>query len=172
MSKIMRSAWSAEEAEFRRTTMIGKLDNEHINMLLKTEVTGHLGCCVDNKPYVVPISYVYDDDYIYGHTSEGMKINMMRKNPNVCIEVEHVKNSMNWQSVIAFGQFEELKGKDANRAMDKFVKKLATYLDSEIKDSKDFNALEMVSRQIHMGPKNSVFYRIKLTEKHGRYETN
>ena len=35
---------------------------------------------------------------------------MMRENPWVCVEVDHMDNLANWRSVIAWGRFEELGG--------------------------------------------------------------
>ena len=37
-----------------------------------------------------------------------MKLNMMRENPKVCFQVEHLENMVKWQSVICWGEFEEL----------------------------------------------------------------
>ena len=59
----------------------------------------------------MPVSYAYDGKYIYGHTEEGLKINMMRENPSVCFEVDSLSNMANWKSVICWGEFEELTDK-------------------------------------------------------------
>ena len=79
-----------------------------IEQLLQQQLVGRIGCHVDGLTYVVPVSYAYEGNYIYCHALEGMKINMMRKNPDVCFEVDNTKNLANWQSVIAWGSFEEL----------------------------------------------------------------
>jgi nitroimidazol reductase NimA-like FMN-containing flavoprotein (pyridoxamine 5'-phosphate oxidase superfamily) len=68
--------------------------------------------------YVVPISYVYDNGTIYAHTYEGLKIETMRENANVCFEVDDLKDMGNWQSVIAWGKFEEVVDKEErNKAL-------------------------------------------------------
>ncbi len=54
-------------------------------------------------------------EYVYGHTMEGMKINMMRKNPRVCFEVDVMQNMANWKSVIAWGEFEELSSEPGRK---------------------------------------------------------
>jgi len=56
--------------------------------VLTSQLIGRIGCHADNVTYVVPVSYVYDGDSIYSHTHEGMKINMMRENPDVCFEAD------------------------------------------------------------------------------------
>lgn len=54
--------------------------------------------------YVVPVNYVYDGKFIIAHSVAGMKIQMMRKNRDVCFEVDEMKSITNWKSVIAWGQ--------------------------------------------------------------------
>jgi nitroimidazol reductase NimA-like FMN-containing flavoprotein (pyridoxamine 5'-phosphate oxidase superfamily) len=49
----------------------------------------HLGLCDNNTPYVVPVCFGYSDGTIYFHCSpEGRKIDLIRKNPLVCFQVE------------------------------------------------------------------------------------
>lgn len=55
-----------------------------------------------------------------------MKVQMMRKNPDVCFEVDHVENMRSWRSAIVWGKFQELnKEKDRAKALkilnDRFV---------------------------------------------------
>ena len=104
--------------------MIGELNREQMERVLHSEVIGRIGCHAEGKTYVVPITYVFDGDSIYGHSAEGLKLQMMRKNPKVCFEVDHLENLANWQSVIAWGEFEELKGLEAQAGMQKLVHRL------------------------------------------------
>jgi nitroimidazol reductase NimA-like FMN-containing flavoprotein (pyridoxamine 5'-phosphate oxidase superfamily) len=89
--------------------MIQNLDEKQINEFLKKQLVGHLGCHADGVTYVVPISYAYDDGYIYAHTYDGMKISIMRKNPSVCFTVDNTSDTTDWKSVIAWGTYEEIK---------------------------------------------------------------
>ena len=41
------------------------------------------------------------------HSLKGMKIEMMRKKPKVCFEVDEMKNFTNWRSVIVWGEYQE-----------------------------------------------------------------
>ncbi|MEO6844068.1 MAG: pyridoxamine 5'-phosphate oxidase family protein [Ginsengibacter sp.] len=88
--------------------MFDTLSNKQIIDLVSNNVVGRLGCHVGTKIYVVPISYAYDGDYIYARTFEGMKLTMMRKNPNVCFQVDKMESMADWKSVIIWGTFEEL----------------------------------------------------------------
>lgn len=69
---------------------------------------GRLGCARGNQPYVVPVYFVYDQEYLYAFSTFGRKIIWMRQNPQVCVEVDEVKTHYHWTSVIAMGEYEEL----------------------------------------------------------------
>lgn len=88
--------------------MFGNLTSEEIETVLQGQLLGRIGCHADNITYIVPISYAYDGEFIYALTREGMKVNIMRQNRQVCFEVENIPDLANWQSVICWGEFEEL----------------------------------------------------------------
>lgn len=67
-----------------------------------------LGCSFDDQPYVVPICIAYEAEYIYFFSTLGKKIEWMRVNPKVCIQVDELRGHSDWVSVIANGQYEEL----------------------------------------------------------------
>lgn len=89
--------------------MIGNLTPSQIERLLKREIVGRLGCHTADMVYIVPLSYAYDGENIYARTFEGLKMDIMRKNPEVCFEVDDLQDMGNWNSVIVWGKFEELK---------------------------------------------------------------
>ena len=99
--------------------MLGELDAAQCEDVLRTEVIARIGCICDGRVYVVPVTYVYDGTYVYGHAMDGAKLRAMRANPQVCVEVEQVDDLSNWRSVIAWGTFEECDGPewDAGFAM-------------------------------------------------------
>jgi nitroimidazol reductase NimA-like FMN-containing flavoprotein (pyridoxamine 5'-phosphate oxidase superfamily) len=69
---------------------------------------GRLACAHDNQPYVVPIYFVYEEPYVYGFTTLGQKVEWMRSNPLVCVELDEVQNFDQWTSILLFGTYEEL----------------------------------------------------------------
>src|SRR5476651_2664138 len=89
--------------------MFGKLNANEIGEVLKHQILGRIGCHSGDITYIVPISYAYDGEYVYAHTQEGLKMEIMRQNPQVCFEVELLENMANWKTVIAWGEFEEIK---------------------------------------------------------------
>jgi nitroimidazol reductase NimA-like FMN-containing flavoprotein (pyridoxamine 5'-phosphate oxidase superfamily) len=88
--------------------MLGQLTEKQINELMAGQVTGRLGCVVNQKAYIVPINYFYKDSTIYSHSAPGKKIEMMRKNPNVCFQIDQISSIFRWQSAILWGTYEEI----------------------------------------------------------------
>jgi len=76
-------------------------------MLAGTHVA-RLACAVNNQPYIVPIHLAFDGDCFYGYSTLGHKIQWMRQNPLVCLEIDAVAGNQQWESVVVFGSYEEL----------------------------------------------------------------
>jgi nitroimidazol reductase NimA-like FMN-containing flavoprotein (pyridoxamine 5'-phosphate oxidase superfamily) len=93
--------------------MIGELTPGQIDHMLHLEVVGRIGCHASGRTYVVPITYVYDGKAIYAYSFEGLKLRMMRENPDVCFEVDRFNTLARWESVVIQGRFEELAGEEA-----------------------------------------------------------
>jgi nitroimidazol reductase NimA-like FMN-containing flavoprotein (pyridoxamine 5'-phosphate oxidase superfamily) len=148
--------------------MLGELTPEQMNALLFNEVVGRIGCHVGGRTYVVPITYVFDGDAVYGHSAEGLKIRMMRANPHVCFQVDQRENLANWRSVVAQGVYEELHGKEALDALQIFVTRMMPILTSETLSLAESPSPE-AARPVPDAPK-TVIFRIRLIEKSGRFE--
>jgi uncharacterized protein len=70
-----------------------------------------VACARDGQPYVVPVHYSYDpgDRCLYAFSAVGQKIEWMRQNPRVCVEVEEIADRYHWTTVVAMGRYEELQ---------------------------------------------------------------
>jgi uncharacterized protein len=99
-----------------------ELTNDQAINLLLSHAFGRLACTDGRQPYIVPVTYAYDGKYLYGQTNEGTKLDLLRKNPNVCFEVDQMTDMRNWKSVIVYGKFEELAGEEAEKARALFLK--------------------------------------------------
>jgi uncharacterized protein len=154
---------------FKMLYMVGKLTNEQIEEVLKENVLGRIGCNDGTKNYVVPVNYAYDGKFIIAHSVMGMKIEIMRKNPQVCFEVDEMKSLVRWKSVIVWGVYQELEDeRDRYYAMRLFVDRMM-----HIKISKTAIAPEMAEGRVHFrspGNVKPIIYRIVITEKTGRFE--
>ena len=76
-------------------------------MLARTKVA-RLACTCNNQPYIVPIHVDLDGDFLYGYATLGQKIEWMRQNPLVCLEIDELMTHGEWASVVVFGRYEEL----------------------------------------------------------------
>ena len=87
---------------------IHEMSTAECHAILERTNIGRLGCAHDNQPYVVPINFAFDGRYFYGFTTLGQKVEWMRSNPLVCLEVDEVTNQSQWTSIVASGRYEEL----------------------------------------------------------------
>ena len=147
--------------------MLGKLTDMQIEQVLYANFVGRIGCYADGRMYIVPVTYVYDDGYIYAHSKEGLKVQMMRKNPQVCFQVDAMENMTNWRSVIVWGEYQELKSEKEQKAgMKTMIDRLAPFMTSEtVRPSSHPHAPEIVEKDF-----KAVAYRIKVIESTGRFE--
>jgi nitroimidazol reductase NimA-like FMN-containing flavoprotein (pyridoxamine 5'-phosphate oxidase superfamily) len=140
--------------------MLGELTGQQIEDLLRTEVIARIGCLSDRGVYVVPVTYVYDNTYVWGHAMDGTKLAAMRAHPQVCVEVEHVDDLSNWRSVIAWGTFEACHGADWDAGLALLVERI----------------MPLLTLPAHQSPPNlsalrrGSVYRIRLDTKTGRFE--
>ncbi len=148
--------------------MLRELNNTQIEALLKDQVTGRIGCHSAGVTYIVPINYVYDGINIYGHSAKGMKIDMMRKNPDVCFEVDSIKDVTNWQSVIAWGKFEEITDMTEKHIV---LQKLTDRITPYIIDDSVTREHGFVDQESDVGATvELIMYKIVVDKKTGRFE--
>jgi len=147
--------------------MFGKLDSEQIEQVLGSQLLGRLGCSNEGVTYVYPVSYAYDGEYVYIHSYEGFKMEIMRKNPRICFEVEEIEDLANWKTVMAWGQFEELVSEqDRALAYKKLHERRLPVLSSETVHI----AHEWPFAPDKVETISGLFFRIKLDDKTGKFE--
>jgi nitroimidazol reductase NimA-like FMN-containing flavoprotein (pyridoxamine 5'-phosphate oxidase superfamily) len=88
--------------------VIHEMTEHECRRALRRATFGKLACARDNQPYVVPIHFWYDGKHVYGFTTLGQKVEWMRSNPLVCLEIDERRSDNEWMSVIVFGRYEEL----------------------------------------------------------------
>ena len=147
--------------------MLGTLTEIQMNNLLTMQTVGRVGYSDGKKSYITPVTYAFDGKYIYGQTNEGLKLDVMRISPFVCFEVDSMLNMANWESVIIWGYFEELEGKDAIKGREYLYNSILDLLTSstvhlhEHGPARDTKETDRIKR---------IMYRIRITEKTGRFE--
>ncbi len=145
--------------------MVGKLNPEEIERVLENGTIAHFGCHAGGRTYVVPITYAYANGTLYGHTAEGLKLAMMRDNPEVCIEIEEIEGPARWRSVIAWGVFEPVV--EAHESAQALQLLLERYFSRQASDVP--RGPLGPHRRGQLRP-DAQLYRIRLTEKTGRFE--
>jgi len=80
---------------------------ESLELLARTRL-GRLACALGAQPYVVPVHFAYQDNALYSFATVGQKIEWMRANPLVCVEVDEIAGQQQWVTVVVFGRYEEL----------------------------------------------------------------
>ena len=68
-------------------------DEAQIRNILDSAKVLRLGIAVDNEPYIIPLNYGYTLENgelkLYLHSAvQGNKLDLLRKNPNVCFELD------------------------------------------------------------------------------------
>jgi uncharacterized protein len=138
--------------------MIGNLNLHEIDQLLRMQQIGRLGLTGDGKVFVFPAAFGYDGSSLYLVSREGLKVRLMRTQPEVCFEVEDITTPVHWRTVLVHGTFEELTEEaDRDTALalvtaqgeQPLLPSMAPYMD---------------------GPEAIVVYRINVTEATGRFE--
>ena len=102
------------------------IDRAELEAVIAEARVCRLAMCDGVHPYVVPLCFGYGDGTFYFHCAlEGRKLDVLRKNPNVCLELEAgvalkpgakaCDWGMNFRSVIAFGRAEWVEAPEARR---------------------------------------------------------
>ena len=147
--------------------MHGVLNAAEIEDVITNQILARIGCHYDNRTYVVPISYAYDGSNFYCHSYEGMKTQMMRKNPKVCLQIDNMKNMADWKSVVCWGEAIELtKEMERTEAINHLLARKLPIQSSETTHL--FYDWPFTDSGDHLLP--GALFRIKITEKSGRFE--
>ncbi len=136
-----------------------------LDLLADTRL-GRLACAQGSQPYVVPFYFAYHHNYLYSFSTVGQKIEWMRANPMVCVEVDEVLSPHKWLSVIVFGGYEELPDTPEYQPEREFAWKLLQRYAMWWEPGYAKTILHGIER-----PLEPIFYRISLTRINGRRAT-
>lgn len=103
------------------------ISKQECGELLNRVSIGRLGCSLDDQPYVVPVAFSYEPGCIYVFSTVGKKIEWMRKNSKVCLQVDEIGNRSNWTSVILTGTYSELREMESAAQREHALEQLAQY---------------------------------------------
>ncbi len=143
--------------------MIKNLQRKTSLDILCKNYIGRLAYISNGKPYLIPITYYYDDDNncIISYTSEGHKIESMRINQTVSLQVDEITSVNRWRSVLVHGLFEELEQIDAKFQLHVFAQGVKKVIAERDEENPQFIG-EFSSKLTGEG--SPVVYRIKIQE--------
>lgn len=116
-----------------------ELSNAGAVELLRRNHVGRLAFTFHDRVDVEPLSYVFDDEWLYGRTSQGTKLTTVLHHPWVALEVDEIEGAYDWRSVVAHGTiyFMEPEGGDREREAYARGLELLRALDERILTSAD-----------------------------------
>lgn len=94
--------------------------------ILGTALVAHVGIVQDGQPFVIPMTFLYEDGRVYLHGAPGSRVvKTLASGASACIEVTLVDgliasksaetHSVNYRSVVLFGQGTRVTDDDARR---------------------------------------------------------
>ena len=133
--------------------------------IIRSAQVCRLGLTDGHLPYIIPLCFGYRDRTLYFHSaSDGKKIALLRKNPQVCFEFDHnvavnkaeqpCKWGMKYQSIIGYGKavfiktFEEKK-EALKIIMSQYSEESYSFIDSAVNSTTIFKVpvTEMTGKQ-------------------------
>ena len=69
---------------------IDELNDAECREILSGVSMVRLRCSLDNQPFVIPVSIAYEETSSLSFQMLGQKIQWMRSNPQVCVQVDQI----------------------------------------------------------------------------------
>ena len=105
------------ESGYHAAMQVRELSAPECTEILERSRLGRLGCSRFDQPYVVPVHFSFDPEQtcLYVVSLIGQKIDWMRENPKVCVEIDDIADEKHWTTVLVFGRYDEI-GQTAEHA--------------------------------------------------------
>lgn len=147
--------------------MSEKIIKEEYLKILNDNYIARLAYIANSTPYIVPITYYFNEkeNIIISYSNEGHKINAMRLNPSVSIQIDEIESLEKWKTLLLIGEFEELNGSEAKMYLHSFSKNVKKILAE--KETKNPEVINSFSSKLSSGT-IPIIYRIKIQEVFGR----
>lgn len=115
-----------ERTKVRRAPQRGVYDRKVVHAILDEGLVGHVGFVADGLPFVIPMAYARVDETIYLHGAAASRLmRTLQGGVDACLTVTHLDglvlarsafhHSMNYRSVVVFGQARLVEGDSAKR---------------------------------------------------------
>jgi nitroimidazol reductase NimA-like FMN-containing flavoprotein (pyridoxamine 5'-phosphate oxidase superfamily) len=133
-----------ERTRVRRLPKRASYDLEVIQAILDEAVVCHVGFVVEGRPVVIPTIHWREADTLYVHGSPASRmLRSLREGVEACVTVTLVDglvlarsafhHSMNYRSVVVFGNAREVTGEEKLRALDSLVEHVMPGRSAEVR---------------------------------------
>jgi nitroimidazol reductase NimA-like FMN-containing flavoprotein (pyridoxamine 5'-phosphate oxidase superfamily) len=133
-----------ERTRLRRLPKRASYDLEVIQAILDEAVVCHVGFVVEGRPVVIPTIHWREADTLYVHGSPASRmLRSLREGVEACVTVTLVDglvlarsafhHSMNYRSVVVFGNAREVTGEEKLRALDSLVEHVMPGRSAEVR---------------------------------------
>jgi nitroimidazol reductase NimA-like FMN-containing flavoprotein (pyridoxamine 5'-phosphate oxidase superfamily) len=97
--------------------LVHELTSEQCRDILSRTRLARLACSRADQPYVVPVLFSYDGgtNSLFCFSAVGKKIDWMRENPKVCLEIEDMEDEFHWTTVVVIGRYDEIDDSPEHR---------------------------------------------------------
>lgn len=142
--------------------IVHKLTRADCLALLEGADFGRLGYTRLGQPHIVPIQFAFDAERLcaYGISAVGEKVQCMRMDPRVCLEVDEIVDKDHWTTVVGTGRYDELDRQprcaDGRRRAEALLSARAEWW------------LPATAKLSGIEPAGAVLFRIKLDNVSGR----
>ena len=100
----------------RRASIRALTQHECLELLARNRV-GRLGFVFEERVEIQPLHYIYEAGWIYGRTSEGAKLTALAHHQWIAFEVDEIRDTFDWASVLVHGSFHRLDPDTPTRDM-------------------------------------------------------
>lgn len=97
--------------------MIREMSQYDIRNMIQHTPLGRLAYILDNRPFIVPLSFRFSGGSLYSFTTDGQKTKALRQNDAVCILFEHIESRAKWSTVVVQGRYREIVLEDEQNAI-------------------------------------------------------
>jgi uncharacterized protein len=89
------------------------MEATEVRDLLARNHVGRLAYSFHDRVDIEPIHYVCHEDWLYGRTAAGTKLDQLERNRWVAFQVDEVEDLYEWRSVVVHGAFYQLSPEGA-----------------------------------------------------------
>lgn len=116
------SATEVMLAPRRGEVVFRDLSRAEIEEILARNKVGRLAFAFHDRVDIQPLHFVYERGWLYGRTSEGEKIDTLQHNQWVAFEIDEIKDTFEWRSVVIHGSFWRIHPLGSPRAKEIWAK--------------------------------------------------